>query len=102
MCLLTVFSITDDMMQPANTGSGEIWALPNQQSCKLMMSWLKIGAVFSQQQILQSTWDNMIKEFLIKQQVWLMDAFIDFAFAAHSTTRNLNRKYIIVLSIKNR
>ncbi len=43
----------------------------------------------------------MIKEFLIKQQVWLMDAFIDFAFAAHST-RNLNRKYIIVLSIKNR
>ncbi len=53
-------------------------------------------------QILQSTWDNMIKEFLIKQQVWLMDAFIDFAFAAHSTTRNLNRKYIIVLSIKNR
>lgn len=38
MCLLAVLSNTDDMMQPANTGSGEICALPNQQSCKLMMS----------------------------------------------------------------
>lgn len=53
-------------------------------------------------QILQSTWDNLIKEFLIKREVCLMEAFIDFAFGAESTTRNLNWKYIIVLSIKNR
>jgi len=26
----SLLSNTDDMMQPTNTGSGEIWALPNQ------------------------------------------------------------------------